>query len=84
MLLHDFNFFTILQPIFILKNKYPSEVHRIETEDSYILEMHRIPYGLNDSPSKNRSVVLLQHGFLSGSFDYVLAGPNRSLGINVF
>ncbi len=33
----------------ITKNGYPAETHTVTTEDGYILEIHRIPFG-KDSP----------------------------------
>ena len=45
--------------------------------------MHRIPHGKNEVETSNgteKPVLFLQHGLLSSSSDWVLAGPNRSLG----
>lgn len=55
----------------IKKHGYPLERHRITTEDGYILEIHRIPHGLRNSQEKNKPVVLLQHGLLCSSADWV-------------
>lgn len=52
---------------------YPSEVHKILTEDGYILEVHRIA-----NPGKRP--VLLFHGMLDSSATWVMIGPNRALG----
>lgn len=51
---------------------YPGEKHTITTKDGYILEIHRIP-----NPGK--PPVLLAHGILSSSADYIVMGPNKSL-----
>ena len=52
------------------------------TEDGYILRLHRIPHGKR-SPKKEgerRPAVLVQHGILSSSADWVLAIPEKALG----
>lgn len=54
---------------------YPAESHVIQTEDGYLLTLHRIPGNNNSTP------VLLQHGLLCSSADWVIAGKNRGLGI---
>jgi len=69
-------------PAMISKEGYPAETHTVVTEDGYILEMHRIPYG-RKSPKKEgvkRSVVFLQHGLLSSSIDWLVAGREKALG----
>ncbi|KAJ3658393.1 hypothetical protein Zmor_010133 [Zophobas morio] len=58
---------------------YPCENHYITTEDGYILTYQRIPHGKNDDGSGQKPVVLLMHGLLSSSADYVNMGPDRSL-----
>ncbi|RXG54876.1 Gastric triacylglycerol lipase, partial [Armadillidium vulgare] len=40
-----------LTPEIIQSFGYPAEVHHVTTEDGYILELHRIPYGV-DGPSE--------------------------------
>ena len=67
----------------ITKEGYPSEVHMAVTEDGYILEMHRIPYGKGNLADKNGTlpVAFLMHGLISSSADWILAGPQKSLGI---
>lgn len=50
---------------------YPAEDHTVRTEDGYLLEMHRVP---NNGPA-----VLLMHGMLSSSADFVLMGPQIAL-----
>ena len=55
------------------------------TEDGYILQMHRIPFGKN-SPlveGVERPAVYLQHGLLCSSADYVMGIPEKSLGFQI-
>lgn len=58
------------------------EIHQVITEDCYILEMHRIPYGKNspEVPGVRRPAVYLQHGLLCSSADWVMGIPEKSLG----
>ncbi|XP_046394636.1 lipase 3-like [Ischnura elegans] len=58
---------------------YPVEKHVVETEDGYLLTMHRIPHGKDLSPAGNRSVVYLQHGLSCSSSDWVIMGPGKGL-----
>jgi hypothetical protein len=37
----------ISQPVMVAREGYPIETHTVTTEDCYILQMHRIPYGKN-------------------------------------
>ncbi|VVC24411.1 Partial AB-hydrolase lipase domain,Alpha/Beta hydrolase fold [Cinara cedri] len=63
----------------IQKNGYAVEIHEVVTEDGYILEMHRIPRNRrNQDPTKNHPV-FVHHGLLGSSADWVLAGANMSL-----
>ncbi|CAI4231548.1 unnamed protein product [Auanema sp. JU1783] len=61
---------------------YPVEIHDVVTEDGYILQLHRIPYGKNDTnqTSNNRPVVFLQHGLLCTSSIWLLNLPHQSAG----
>lgn len=54
----------------IQKYQYPSEVHKVETSDGYILEMHRIP-------KPGGTPVFLMHGLLDSSSTWVMMGPNK-------
>ena len=67
----------------IAKEGYPCETHTVITEDCYILEMHRIPYGKNSPmvPGEIRPVVYLQHGLLASSADWVMGIPEKYLGL---
>ncbi|KAK6040194.1 ab-hydrolase associated lipase region [Cooperia oncophora] len=60
---------------------YPVEVHYAVTQDGYILELHRIPYG-KAGPTSNtsRPVVFLQHGLESSSSDWVVNLPEQAAG----
>ncbi|XP_043483372.1 lipase 3-like [Leptopilina heterotoma] len=69
-------------PDLVRKYGYPLEIYNIVTRDGYILELHRIP---NSRFNKNRrqlkkKPVLLQHGLAGSSADWVLMGPDKSLG----
>ncbi|XP_018406518.1 PREDICTED: lipase 1-like [Cyphomyrmex costatus] len=56
----------------IRKAGYPAETHVVQTEDDYLLTLHRIP-------NNNGSPVLLQHALLSSSADFVVLGKNKGL-----
>lgn len=58
---------------------YPVEVHEIMTEDGYILETHRIPYGRFGVQVPKRGAVILYHGMLCSSACWILLGPGRAL-----
>ncbi|RZB77476.1 Abhydro lipase domain containing protein, partial [Asbolus verrucosus] len=69
-----------LNTVQIIENHgYVCETHYITTEDGYILTFHRIPHGINDDGAEKRPAVLLMHGLISSSADYVNMGPDRSL-----
>ncbi|XP_058527311.1 lipase member J isoform X5 [Ochotona princeps] len=60
---------------------YPDEKYDIVTEDGYILDLYRIPYGkANNNNSAQRLVVYLQHGLLTSASSWVSNLPNNSLG----
>ncbi|XP_058794543.1 uncharacterized protein LOC131666151 [Phymastichus coffea] len=59
---------------------YRSEVYKVETSDKYILELHRITGNSKSPMPDGKPVVLLQHGLLSSSYDWVIAGPGRGFG----
>ncbi|GMT12078.1 hypothetical protein PFISCL1PPCAC_3375, partial [Pristionchus fissidentatus] len=72
-----------MDPVEIIQyHGYPAEEHQTTTQDGYILTMHRIPHGIAGTQcnfTTPRRVVLLQHGLLSSSFDYVSLLPEKSL-----
>ena len=63
----------------IARMGYPSETHTVITEDCYILEMHRIPHGKGQTKA-NLKTILLVHGVLGSSADWVMGIPEKSLG----
>ncbi|CAH1402310.1 unnamed protein product [Nezara viridula] len=63
----------------VMKHGYPFEEHEIETEDGYILTLHRIPHGKNNSGHVGRPV-LLQHGILCSSACWLVSEPDKGLG----
>ncbi|KAL3266972.1 hypothetical protein HHI36_011121 [Cryptolaemus montrouzieri] len=63
-------------PQIIRRHGYPAESHIVETEDGYLLTVHRIP-GSRDG-NRGGQPILLQHGLLSSSADWVDEG-NASL-----
>ncbi|XP_033231536.1 lipase 3-like, partial [Belonocnema kinseyi] len=61
---------------------YPFKIYNVETEDGYILQLHNIPFGRNvlkGSPKNNKPVVLVMHGNLGSSADWVVTGPSNGL-----
>ncbi|XP_058794704.1 lipase 3-like [Phymastichus coffea] len=58
---------------------YGIESHMIKTEDNYFLTVHRITGNSKNPNPEGKRVVFLQHGLLSSSMDWVIAGPRRGL-----
>lgn len=58
---------------------YPAEIHQLTTPDGYILQFHRIPHGIVETTGPS-TPVMVQHGMLSSSADFVTNFPNQSLG----
>ncbi|XP_043465854.1 lipase 1-like [Leptopilina heterotoma] len=90
LLLITYNFFTsaksdstnVTQKLVDLVSGYgyPFEIHHVETEDGYTLEVHRIPHGKeNDDKGSSKSVAFLKHGLVDSSASFMFAGPNVSL-----
>jgi predicted alpha/beta-fold hydrolase len=69
-----------LQPQLIAKHNYPEETHEVRTADGYILAVHRIPHTATELQVNDRPAVLLLHGLLGSSADWVIAGPGKGLG----
>ncbi|KAL9693308.1 hypothetical protein quinque_012593 [Culex quinquefasciatus] len=67
----------LLVPELITKYGYQVEGHTVITEDGYVLKMFRI-LPKRQSMLK-RKPVLLVHGVLASSADYVISGPKSSL-----
>ncbi|XP_057375194.1 gastric triacylglycerol lipase-like [Daphnia carinata] len=66
----------------IIRNRgYAVEVYKVTTEDGYILELHRIPYGKGQSsdPSVKRQPVYLQHGFLNTDNVWLINPVDKAL-----
>uniref|UniRef100_A0A8R1DUW7 Abhydro_lipase domain-containing protein n=1 Tax=Caenorhabditis japonica TaxID=281687 RepID=A0A8R1DUW7_CAEJA len=66
---------------------YPVETHKVATADGYILTLHRIPHGKNETSktkpgakSPPKPVVFLQHGLLCTSSIWLLNLPHQSAG----
>lgn len=57
-------------------------IYTVATDDGYILEMHRIPFGKTNVtwPNGKRPVVFMQHGLLCASSDWVVNLPDQSAG----
>ncbi|GAB6021355.1 hypothetical protein CHUAL_003963 [Chamberlinius hualienensis] len=58
---------------------YPVETHVLTSPDGYIIQIFRIPYGLTRSDGP-RTPVMIQHGLLCSSSDWVINFPHQSLG----
>ncbi|CAH1179216.1 unnamed protein product [Phaedon cochleariae] len=59
---------------------YPIETHEVETEDGYLLNVYRIPYGKNSvgNGTPNRYPVLMQHGLFGCGENFIWL--NQSIG----
>ncbi|XP_046395248.1 lipase 3-like [Ischnura elegans] len=59
---------------------YPAEEYEVQTDDGYVLKLHRIPHGKSGrSLRREQKVVFLQHGLLCSSADWVMMGPKEGL-----
>jgi len=58
---------------------YPVEEHWVQTEDGYILGLHRIPHGKDQTPGGDRPVVYLQHALITSSALWSFGPPKKSL-----
>nr|XP_018906015.1 PREDICTED: uncharacterized protein LOC109036313 [Bemisia tabaci] len=65
-------------PRIILRHGYPAEKHIVKTEDGYLLEVHRIPHGKTRFRDPEKPPILLQHGLLGSSSDFIINGPEKS------
>ncbi|GMR62839.1 hypothetical protein PMAYCL1PPCAC_33034, partial [Pristionchus mayeri] len=50
---------------------------KVTTSDGYVLTLHRIPYGIGGQ--RGGGPVLLQHGLLGSSFDFLSQLPHKAL-----
>lgn len=55
---------------------YRGEAHKVETEDGYILKLHRI---IPRNPN-GKQPILIMHGIAAASSDFVVTGKNVGLG----
>eukprot|EP00878_Enallax_costatus_P037221 GHUV01042028.1.p1 GENE.GHUV01042028.1~~GHUV01042028.1.p1 ORF type:complete len:170 (-),score=16.16 GHUV01042028.1:1513-2022(-) len=64
----------------LVPDGYPFEKHKVITEDGWILNMYRIPYGKyrNNKPGK-RPAILLHHGITLSSASFALYNENETL-----
>lgn len=69
-------------PQLIAMHGYPAESHTVLTDDGYILTVHRIPYSKKTAGNKvsPRKTVLMHHGLLGSSADWIIPGPQKGLG----
>ncbi|CAK9801051.1 Gastric triacylglycerol lipase [Anthophora plagiata] len=67
-------------PELVRKQGYQLEVHNVVTEDGYILEIHRLPCGRNNCGWNAKRPILILHGLAGSSADWILMGPDKSLG----
>lgn len=71
----------LLQSEMIIFGGYPVEEYKVQTSDNYILTMYRIPGGRNGKKfNPFLPPVVLVHGMISSSRDFLLMGPNKSIG----
>jgi len=76
ILSHDYNPEDNMTTTGIILNRgYPAETHSVTTEDGYIIEMHRIPYGKHSptSPNTNKPAVFMFHCLLCSSADWIVS-----------
>ncbi|XP_046459313.1 gastric triacylglycerol lipase-like [Daphnia pulex] len=70
-------------PEIIAYRGYPIEIHHVVTDDGYILELHRIPFGSCETCFKNRTIrrkpVFLQHGMMTTDHTWLFSSSNNSL-----
>ena len=72
----------LFQPDLIKSLGYPVEEHFIQSQDGYIVTMHRIPHGYNNTlveENKPRPVVLLAHCMMASSVVFTFGPTNQSL-----
>lgn len=67
-------------PEIITRHGYPAETHTVQTEDGYLLNIHRIPCGRGGCDGSIRQPVFLQHGILASSADWIISGPEKGIG----
>ncbi|CAD5217392.1 unnamed protein product [Bursaphelenchus xylophilus] len=58
---------------------YPVETHKVQTDDGYLIDIHRIP-SKKDTKIPNRYPLVMMHGLEVASDSWVLNGRNGSAG----
>uniref|UniRef100_A0A182SZJ5 Lipase n=1 Tax=Anopheles maculatus TaxID=74869 RepID=A0A182SZJ5_9DIPT len=71
-------------PQLVWKYGYEIEIHEVQTEDGYLLDLYRIPgrRAASGQPAQRpyrNAPVFLMHSLLSSCADWVLMGPGRAL-----
>lgn len=66
-------------PQLIIYHGYSAETHTILTDDGYFLTVHRIPFSKHSQKKVPDKTVLLHHGLLGSSADWVITGPEKAL-----
>ncbi|XP_068632100.1 lipase 3-like [Battus philenor] len=64
-------------PARISRHGYVCETHTVISE-GYVLNLHRIPHG-KERTDISQNTVILQHGVLATSSDWILNGPGKGL-----
>lgn len=62
----------------IRKAGYSGEAHRVETDDGYLLKVHRVLPKVGKSGSAKKPVFLM-HGISATAADFLVTGPNVAL-----
>lgn len=63
----------------ISKYNYPVETHTVTTADGYILTLHRIT-GSKSNRNATKGAVLVMHGLVASSADWIISGPQQGFG----
>ncbi|XP_055906018.1 lipase 3-like [Eupeodes corollae] len=73
---------TLTTETLVKRYGYPFEKHTVQTDDGYILELHRIPCASESNEASNTPcpVAFLFHCLLCSSSEFVIMGPDDSLG----
>ena len=64
----------------VSRHGYTAEEYTVETDDGYILRLHRISGTPTKPKAPGKPVVYMQHGIGLSSDSYVLIGPGKDLG----
>ncbi|XP_066257714.1 lipase 3-like [Euwallacea similis] len=59
---------------------YPTEIHEVETEDGYLLDVYRVPSSPKiGTKSANSFPVLINHGLMGSAENFIIGGPSKAL-----